>query len=76
MLVSGSKNSKFGDEICGKFRIWELLKKQHSQLAEKVQPSVNFVEQTFDVRLFDDDKNPLNEVTDMLCMINKMGEDG
>ena len=55
---------------------WEMLKKQHSPLAEKVQPTVDFVEQTFDVRLFDDDKDPLNEATDMLCMINKMGEDG
>ena len=34
------------------------------------------MEQTFDVRLFDDDKNPLNTATDMLRMINKMDEDG
>ena len=37
---------------------------------------MDFVEQTFDIRLFDDDKDPLNEATDMLRMINKMGEDG
>ena len=34
------------------------------------------MEQTFDVRLFDDDKDPLNTRTDMLRMINKMDEDG
>ena len=34
------------------------------------------VEQKFDVRLFDDDKGPLNKATNMLRMINKMGEDG
>ena len=34
------------------------------------------MEQTFDVRLFDDHKNPLNIATDMLRMINKMDEDG
>ena len=34
------------------------------------------MEQTFDVRLFNDDKNPLNIATDMLRMINKMDEDG
>ena len=55
---------------------WEMLKKRHAQLAEKVQPKVDFAEQTFDVRLFDDDKDPLNTATDMLCMINKMDEDG
>ena len=37
---------------------------------------MDFVEQTFDMRLFDDDKDPLNKATDMLHMINKMGEDG
>ena len=37
---------------------------------------MDFVEQTFDIRLFDDDKDPLNKATDMLCMINKMREDG
>ena len=37
---------------------------------------MDFVEQTFDVRLFDDDKDPLNKATDMLHMINKIGEDG
>ena len=55
---------------------WEMLKKHHAQLAEKVQPTVDFMEQTFDVSLFDDDKDPLNKVTDMLQMINKMDEDG
>ena len=55
---------------------WEMLKKHHAKLSEKVQPKVDFVEQTFDVRLFDDDKNPLNTATDMLRMINKMDEDG
>ena len=34
------------------------------------------MEQTFDVRLFNDDKNPLNTATDMLRMIHKMDEDG
>ena len=53
-----------------------MLKKQHSPLAEIVKPTVDFVEQTFDIRLFDKDKNPLKRATDMLCMINKMGEDG
>ena len=37
---------------------------------------MDFVEQTFDIRLFDDNKDPLNNATDMLHMINKMGEDG
>ena len=37
---------------------------------------MDFVEQTFDIRLFDDDRDPLNKATDMLCMINKMEEDG
>ena len=37
---------------------------------------MDFVEQSFDIRLFDDDKDPLNKATDMLHMINKMGEDG
>ena len=55
---------------------WEMLKKHHAQLSEKVQPKVDFMEQTFDVRLFDDDKDPLNKATDMLRMINKMDEDG
>ena len=36
---------------------------------------MDFVEQTFDIRLFDDDKDPLNKATDMLRMINKIGED-
>ena len=53
-----------------------MLKKWHSSLAEKVQSTMDFVEQTFDIRLFDDDKDPLNKATDMLHMINKMGEDG
>ena len=55
---------------------WEMLKKQHSPLTEKVQPTVDFVEQTFDIRLFDDNKDPLNKATDLLHMINKMGEHG
>ena len=37
---------------------------------------MDFVEQTFDIRLFDDDKDPLNKATDMLCIFNKMGEYG
>ena len=55
---------------------WEMLKKRHAKLSEKVQPKVDFVEQTFDVRLFNDDKDPLNTATDMLHMINKMDEYG
>ena len=55
---------------------WEMLKKQHSSLTEKVQPTMDFVEQTFDIRLFDGDKDSLNKATGMLRMINKMGEDG
>ena len=55
---------------------WEMLNKHHAPLAEKVQPTVDFVEQTFDVWLFDDDKDPLNEATDKLRMINKMDDDG
>ena len=67
---------KFGDKLCSEFGILGNAEKWHSPLTEKVQPIVDFVEQTFDIRLFDDDKDPLNEATDMLCMINKMGEDG
>ena len=37
---------------------------------------MDFVEQTFDIRLFDNDRDPLNKAADMLHMINKMGEDG
>ena len=37
---------------------------------------MDFVEQTFDIRLFDDDEYSLNKATDMLCRINKIGEDG
>ena len=37
---------------------------------------MDFVLQTFDIRLFDDNKDPFNKATDMICMINKMGEDG
>ena len=55
---------------------WEVLKKRHAQLSEKVQSKADFVAQTFNIRLFDDDKDPLNKATDMLCMINKMDEDG
>ena len=69
-------NACSGSEFVVNLAFWEMLRKQHSLLAEKVQPTVDFVEQTFDIRLFDDDKDPLNKATDMLCMINKMGEDG
>ena len=55
---------------------WEMLNKHYAPLAEKVQPMVDFVEQTFDFHLFDDDKDPLNEATDMLRMINKMDNNG
>ena len=37
---------------------------------------MDFVEQTFDIRLFDDDKDLLNKATDMLCIVNEMGADG
>ena len=73
---SGSKTQNLVMKFVVNLAFWEMLKKQHSQLAKKVQPTVNFVEQTFNVRLFDDGKDPLNEATDMLIMINKMGEDG
>ena len=73
---SGSKPQNLVMKFVVNFAFWEMLKKQHSLLAEKVQPTVDFVDQTFDIRLFDDDKGPLNEATDMLCMINKMGKDG
>ena len=55
---------------------WEMLNKHHAPLAEKVQPTVDFVEQTFDIWLFDNDKDPLNEAIDMLRVINKMDDDG
>ena len=73
---SGSRPQNLVMKFVVNLTFWEMLKKQHSPLAEKVQPTVDLVEQTFDVRLFDDDKDPLNKATDMLCMINKMGEDG
>ena len=73
---SGSKPQNLVMKFVDNLAFWEMLKKQHSLLTEKVQPTVDFVEQTFDVRLFDDDKDPLNKPTDMLQMINKMGEDG
>ena len=70
---SGSKPQNLVMKFAVNFAFWEMLKKQHSPLAEKVQ---DFVEQTFDIRLFDDDKDQLNKATDMLHMINKMGENG
>ena len=73
---SGSKPQNLVMKFVVNLAFWELLKKHHAKLPEKVQPKVDFVEQTFDVRLFDDDKNPLNTATDMLCMINKMDKDG
>ena len=72
---SGSKPQNLVMKFVVNLAFWEMLKKRHAKLAEKVQPKVDFVEQTFDVRLFDDDKNPLNTATDMLQMINKMDED-
>ena len=73
---SGSKPQNLVMKFVVNLAFWEMLKKCHAQLSEKVQPKGDFVEQTFDVRLFDDDKDPLNKATDMLCMINKMDEDG
>ena len=73
---SGSKPQNLVMKFIVNLAFWEMIKKRHAQLSEKVQPKVDFVEQTFDVRLFDDDKDPLNKVTDMLCMINKMDENG
>ena len=73
---SGSKPQNLVMKFFVNLAFWEMLKKHHAQLAEKVQPKVDFVEQTFNVRLFDDDKDPLNKATDMLHMINKMDEDG
>ena len=73
---SGSKPQNLVMKSVVNLAFWEMLKKQHSSLTEKVQPKVDFVEQTFDIRLFDDDKEPLNKATNMLHMINKMGEDG
>ena len=73
---SGSKPQNLVMKFVVNLAFWEMLKKRHAQLAEKVQPKVDFAEQTFDVRLFDDDKDPLNTATDMLHMINKMDEDG
>ena len=73
---SGSRHQNLVMKFVVNLAFWEMLKKQHSPLAEKVQPTVDFVEQTFDIRLFDNNKDPLNKATDMLQMINKMGEDG
>ena len=73
---SGSKPQNLVMKFEVNLAFWEMLKKHHAQLAEKVQPKVDFAEQTFDVRLFDDDKDPLNKATDVLLMINKMDEDG
>ena len=73
---SGSKPKNLVMKFVVNLAFWEMLKKRHAQLAEKVQPKVDFAEQTFDVRLFDDDKDPLNKATDMLRMINKIDEDG
>ena len=73
---SGSKPQNLVMKFVVNLAFWEMLKKRHAKLSEKVQPKVDFVEQTFDVRLFDDDKDPLNTATDMLRMINKMDEDG
>ena len=73
---SGSKPQNLVMKFVVNLAFWEMLKKRHTQLAEKVQPKVDFAEQTFDVRLFDDDKDPLNKATDILCMINKMDADG
>ena len=73
---SGSKPQNLVMKFVVNLAFWEMLKKQHPSLTEKVQPTVDFVEQTFNIRLFDDDRDPLNKATDMLHMINKMGEDG
>ena len=73
---SGSKPQNLVMKFVVNLAFWEMLKKHHAKLSEKVQPKVDFMEQTFDVRLFDDDKDPLNKATDMLHMINKMDEDG
>ena len=64
---SGSKPQNLVMKFVVNLAFWEMLKKQHSLLVEKVQPTVDFVEQTFDIRLFDDDKDPLNKATDMLA---------
>ena len=58
---SGSKPQNLVMKFVVNLAFWEMLNKRHVPLAEKVQPTVDFVEQTFDVRLFDDDKDPLNE---------------
>ena len=73
---SGSKPQNLVMKFIVSLAFWEMLKKCHAQLSEKVQPKVDFMEQTFDVRLFDDDKDPLNKATDVLHMINKMDENG
>ena len=73
---SGSKPQNLVMIFVVNLAFWKMLKKRHSPLTEKVQLTVDFVQQTFDVHLFDNDKVPLNKATDMLCMIDKMGEDG
>ena len=73
---SGSKPQNLVMKFVVNLAFWEMLKKRYSPLAEKVQPTMDFVEQTFHVRLFGDDKDPLNKAIDMLRMINRMGEDG
>ena len=52
---SGSKPQNLVMKFVVNLAFWEMLKKHHAKLSEKVQPKVDFVEQTFDVRLFDDD---------------------
>ena len=73
---SGSKPQNLVMKFVVNLAFWEMLRKRHAQLSEKVQHKVDFMEQTFNVILFDDDKDPLNKATDMLRMINKMDEDG
>ena len=63
-VCSGSKPQNLVMKFVVNLAFWEMLNKCHVPLAEKVQPTVDFVEQTFDVWLFDDDKDPLNEATD------------
>ena len=50
---SGSKPQNLVMKFVVNLAFWEMLKKQHSPLAEKIQPTMDFVEQTFDIRLFD-----------------------
>ena len=73
---SGSKPQNLVMQFVVNLAFWEMLNKCHAPLAVKVQCTVDFVEQTFDVRLFDNDKDPLNETTDMLRMINNLDDEG